>query len=92
MGANFEGARKQVQVQDDGDGRDAQRQFRATARRLFLIIPKSMKETALCEQFEKFGPLEYISVVKDKVEGCNLSYKPKFADPRPSLDGQYRDT
>ena len=79
-----------------------------TALRLYLIIPKSMTETALRAQFEQFGPLEYVSVVKDKVtdtsrgfgyvkffqfshaakafEGCDPSYKPKFADPRPSLE------
>ena len=39
-GANFEGARNQVQVQDGGEERDGQRQFRATPRQIFLIIPK----------------------------------------------------
>ena len=67
IGANFEGARNRVQVPDDGEGRDADdgaaaaaerhhRQFRVTALRLYLIIPKSMTETALCEQFKQFGP------------------------------------
>jgi hypothetical protein len=79
-----------------------------TALRLYLIIPRSLAETELREQFEQYGPLEYVSVVKDKVtnesrgfgyvkffqfshaarafEGCDPSYRPKFADPRPSQD------
>jgi len=81
------------------DGRDV------TALRLYLIIPKSLTEADLRSEFEQFGPLEYVSVVTDKVtkenrgfgyvkffqfshaarayEGCDQSYRPKFADPRP---------
>ena len=53
---------------------NAQRQFRATPLRLYLIIPKSMTETALCKRLELFGPLEYVSVVKDKVTGTNRGF------------------
>jgi len=79
-----------------------------TAFRLYLIIPKTLTESELREQFEEFGPLEYVSIVKDKTtntsrgfgyvkyfqfshaarafEGCDQSYRPKFADPRPTVD------
>jgi hypothetical protein len=79
-----------------------------TALRLYLIIPKNLTETQLREQFEEYGPLEYVSIVKDKAsntsrgfgyvkffqfshaarafEGCTQSYRPKFADPRPTLE------
>ena len=90
---------KSAQAQNKGD---------VTALRLYLIIPKSLTEADLRAEFEQFGPLEYVSVVTDKVtkenrgfgyvkffqfshcarafEGCDQSYRPKFADPRPSLD------
>ena len=84
VGANFQGARNQVRVQDDGEGRNADaddgaaaaaerhhRQFRVMPLRLYLIIPKSMTETALREQF---GALEYVSVVKDKVTGTSRGF------------------
>lgn len=79
-----------------------------TALRLFLMIPKTLTDVELRKQFEEFGPLEYVSIVKDKTtnasrgfgyvkyfqfshaarafECCDQSYKPKFADPRPSVD------
>ena len=90
---------KSAQSQNKGD---------VTALRLYLIIPKSLTESDLRSEFEQFGPLEYVSVVTDKVtkenrgfgyvkffqfshcarafEGCDQSYRPKFADPRPSLE------
>ena len=90
---------KSAQSQHKGD---------VTALRLYLIIPKSLTEADLRAEFEQFGPLEYVSVVTDKVtkenrgfgyvkffqfshcarafEGCDQSYRPKFADPRPSLE------
>ena len=87
VGTNFQGARNQVQVQDDGEGRTTDdddgaaaaaemhhRQFGVTALRLYLIIPKSMTETALREQFEQFGALEYISVVKEKDTGNSRGF------------------
>lgn len=79
-----------------------------TALRLFIVIPKSYDEEALKNKFSEFGPIEYVSVVKDKqsnenrgfgyvkffrfshaakaYEGCDPSFKPKFADPRPPRD------
>jgi len=76
-----------------------------TALRLFVIIPKSYDENELRSKFIEFGPIEYVTVVKDKstnenrglgyvkyfrfihaaraYEGCDASFKPKFADPRP---------
>jgi len=79
-----------------------------TALRLYLIVPRTLTEAQLRQEFETFGPLEYVSIVKDKVtnesrgfgyvkyfqfshaarafEGCDQSYRPKFADPRPSLE------
>jgi len=79
-----------------------------TALRLFVVIPKSFDEDTLKDRFSKFGPIEYVSVVKDKqtnenrgfgyvkyfrfshaakaYEGCDSSFKPKFADPRPPRD------
>jgi len=94
--------------QRDGGGRQGD----VNALRLFLFLSKTMTEVELREQFEQYGPLEYVSVVKDKVtneprgfgyvkffqfshaarafEGCDRSYKPKFADPRPSLEEKNR--
>lgn len=79
-----------------------------TALRLFVVIPKSFDEEDLKSRFGEFGPIEYVSVVKDKqtnenrgfgyvkffrfshaakaYEGCDSSFKPKFADPRPPRD------
>lgn len=79
-----------------------------TALRIFVVIPKSFDEEDLKNKFSEFGPIEYVSVVKDKqtnesrgfgyvkffrfshaakaYEGCDPSFKPKFADPRPSRD------
>jgi len=76
-----------------------------TALRIFVVIPKSFDEEELKNRFSEFGPIEYVSVVKDKqtnenrgfgyvkffrfshaakaYEGCDQSFKPKFADPRP---------
>jgi len=76
-----------------------------TALRIFVVIPKSFDEDELKNRFSEFGPIEYVSVVKDKqtnenrgfgyikffrfshaakaYEGCDQSFKPKFADPRP---------
>jgi len=79
-----------------------------TALRLFVVIPKTYDEDMLKEKFSEFGPIEYVSIVKDKqtnenrgfgyvkyfrfshaakaYEGCQQSFKPKFADPRPPRD------
>jgi RNA recognition motif-containing protein len=79
-----------------------------TALRIFVVIPKSFDEEELKNRFSEFGPIEYVSVVKDKqtnekrgfgyvkyfrfshaakaYEGCDPSFKPKFADPRPPRD------
>jgi len=79
-----------------------------TALRIFVVIPKSFDEDELKNKFSEFGPIEYVSVVKDKqtnqnrgfgyvkffrfshaakaYEGCDSSFKPKFADPRPPRD------
>jgi len=79
-----------------------------TALRIFVVIPKSFDEEELKNRFSEFGPIEYVSVVKDKqtnenrgfgyvkffrfshaakaYEGCDSSFKPKFADPRPPRD------
>ena len=82
---NLEAARNQVQVQDDDKGRDADdgaaaavqrhhRQFGVKPLRLYLIIPKSMTETALRKQFEQFGAMECVSVVKDKVSSTSRGF------------------
>ena len=82
---DLEAARNQMQVHDDGEGRDADdgaaaaaerhhRQFGVKPLRLYLIIPKSMTETALRKQFEQFGAIEYVSVVKDKVSGTSRGF------------------
>jgi len=48
--------------------------------RLFLKIPKSYDEQKLREQFEDYGPLEYVSIVKDKQtnENRGLGYVKYF--------------
>ena len=81
-----------------------------TPLRLYLIVPRTLTKTQLRQEFETFGPLEYVSIIKDKVtnksrgfayvkyfqfshaahafEGCDQSYRPKFADPQPSIEDQ----
>ena len=82
---NLEATSNQMQVHDDGEGRDADdgaaaaaerhhRQFGVKPLRLYLIIPKSMTETALRKQFEQFGAIEYVSVVKDKVSSTSRRF------------------
>ncbi|XP_058800716.1 RNA-binding protein 45 isoform X2 [Phymastichus coffea] len=34
--------------------------------RLFCVLPKSMTDTELQQEFAKFGPIEYVTVVKDR--------------------------
>lgn len=37
--------------------------------RLFLMIPKTFSEDDLRNDFEKFGPVEYVNVIKDRITG-----------------------
>ena len=73
--------------------------------RLFVVCPKTSSEQDLKGHFSKFGDIDYVSIVRDRVskenkgfayvkyhrmshaakafEGCDRSYKPVFADPKP---------
>lgn len=77
--------------------------------RLFMVIPKSYTDEKLKEVFDEWGPVEYVSIVKNRqtnesrgfgyvkyfrfshaakaLECCDVSFKPKFADPRPPKEG-----
>lgn len=77
--------------------------------RVFVVIPRNYTEDKFKSMFEEYGPVEYVSIVKDRntgesrgfgyvkyfrfshaakaLEGCDQSFKPKFADPRPPKDG-----
>ena len=39
----------------------------ANALRLYIIIPKPMTETALCQRFKLFGPLKAVGMLNEKV-------------------------
>ncbi|KAL5006464.1 hypothetical protein ScPMuIL_015270 [Solemya velum] len=42
--------------------------------RLFLIIPKGMKEEDIRREFEEFGEIDYITILKDKEFGANKGF------------------
>ena len=44
--------------------------------RLFVIVPKDIKEETLKEEFSKFGPVETITIIRDKItkEGKGFAY------------------
>ena len=88
---------------DQGSRRDMNEDERLV--RLFVVCPKSSTEQDLKNHFTKFGDIDYVSIVRDRVskenkgfayvkyhrmshaakafEGCDRSYKPVFADPKP---------
>ncbi|XP_071451413.1 RNA-binding protein 45 [Hetaerina americana] len=88
---------------DQGSRRDMNEEERLL--RLFVVVPKSMTEKDVREQFAQFGDIDYVSIVKDRVtkeskgfayikyhrpshaakafEGCDRSFKPVFAEPKP---------
>ncbi|VDI41526.1 Hypothetical predicted protein [Mytilus galloprovincialis] len=76
--------------------------------RLFVIVPKSYSRDDLRKEFEEFGDIDSVSLVTDKYsgankgfgyvrfhrayhaalafEGCDPSFKPKYADPKPQKE------
>ncbi|XP_046397419.1 RNA-binding protein 45 [Ischnura elegans] len=88
---------------DQGSRRDMNEEERLL--RLFVVVPKTMTEKDVREQFAQFGDIDYVSIVKDRVtkeskgfayikyhrpshaakafEGCDRSFKPVFAEPKP---------
>ena len=88
---------------DQGSRRDMNEDERLV--RLFVVCPKTSSEQDLKSHFTKFGDIDYVSIVRDRVtkenkgfayvkyhrmshaakafEGCDRSYKPVFADPKP---------
>lgn len=34
--------------------------------RLFVVVPKSMSEHDIVDEFKQFGEIDYVSVVKDR--------------------------
>jgi len=50
-----------------GGGRSEDDELKAT--RLFLVVPKSMTEEELRQVFGEYGPIEHITIVRDKQTG-----------------------
>ncbi|KAG8224754.1 hypothetical protein J437_LFUL005323 [Ladona fulva] len=96
---------------DQGSRRDMNEEERLL--RLFVVVPKSMTEKDVREQFAQFGDIDYVSIVKDRVtkeskgfayikyhrpshaakafEGCDRSFKPVFAEPKPQKSTEMAD-
>jgi len=90
-------------ARDQGSRRDMNEEERLV--RLFVVCSKSSTESEIREHFTKFGDIDYVSLVRDRVtkdckgfayvkyhrmshaakafEGCDRSFKPVFADPKP---------
>ena len=99
---------KKIAIASSG-GQQGDNRGDVTALRLYLTIPCSFTEANLRKEFETFGPIEYVSIVKDKeknesrgfgyvkyfqvshaaraAEGCDQTYRPRFADPPPRRNG-----
>jgi len=89
---------------EQGSGRESNEEERLL--RLFVVVPRDLTEQTLKEEFDQWGAVQYVNIVRDRetkeskgfayvkyyrlvhaakaFESCDRSYKPVFAEPRPS--------
>jgi len=81
--------------------------------RLFVMVPRDLAEQELKDEFDQWGPVQYVNIVRDRdtkeskgfayvkyyrpvhaaraFESCEKSYKPVFAEPRPTRPSTEND-